>query len=337
MATTDHIELIHKHLAGLLDSGEKQQLDDWIARSSDNEKTFREIEDIWKGAELAAKHLQKEDWSSNTDLALERVQARLGMKKAGPTSSPHAKQVPVNKLLRIAATILLLIVAGLWWNSTRKVHAITVVATDLQEVALPDGSVVYLREGSEMTYASRFQGVERLIELKGEAYFDVEHEATKPFRVETPVGDIEVLGTTFNVNTKTNGQLVVHCKTGKVRVSGPSLEDHVVLEAAEEVTVYPNDPKSTKSQTFGENYLSWKTGVLNFAETPVQKVISDLANHFGVRIIVENDLIYRCHFESNMENQTLLESLEELKIGLQVNISRSAKKTYVVEGSGICN
>ena len=337
MATTDYIELIQKELAGHINTSEKRLLEVWIAQSKVNRRTYQEVESLWKSAELITQDWDEEAYTPDTDSALKRVQSRLGKRTFTEIPLQSTKQGSLRRvLLRIAAGAALLVVAGIWWNISQKVYPIRLTATELQSTPLPDGSIVTLREGSTLSYHSKFKGGERPVELQGEAFFDIIRNPSKPFKVKTTLGEVEVLGTSFNVKTTPDGTLAVHCRTGKVRVSAPRSPDKIILQAKEAVTLSMDGSKQEKTQSLDENYLSWKTGKLNFGGTPIQKVVSDLSNHFGTAIKVENELLYRCRFDSNMDDQSLEESLEELRIGLQVQITRDPEGRYLLKGKGIC-
>ena len=336
MSRTDYIELIQRELSGHIDSIEKERLDAWIDESEVNARTFRELRQLWEGAEVAGEK-QLLDVVPNTNKALERVRGRLGMKGVDEAQSHEARRIRLRRLsMSIAASVVMLIAAGIWWKSTQNIYQVEVAAAEVEMVMLPDGSTVTLRGGSQLAYQSRFVEESRLVKLEGEAFFDISHDPTKPFRVITPLGEVEVLGTRFNVSTVKDDKFVVHCKSGKVQVSSAHLDNPVILEASEQLTFDSKDSGHERAAIADDNYLSWKTGKLYFKGAPLEKVIEDLSKHFGVSISVENESLYRCHFDSDMENQSIQESLEELKIGLQVEISKNARGEYIVTGAGIC-
>src|SRR5690606_846815 len=85
-------------------------------------------------------------------------------------------------------------------------------------ITLSDGTRVYLNAASEIAYSDQFSDSLRLVSLKGEAFFEVESE-DRPFVVETMETRVRVLGTSFNVNQKDNGTVMVALITGKVKVN----------------------------------------------------------------------------------------------------------------------
>lgn len=109
------------------------------------------------------------------------------------------------ELLRVAAVILVMFLVG-GYIYVRKMEEIrlannivTVPVGQRVNLQLPDGTSVWLNASSEIIYPAYFSGSTREIHLNGEAYFEVEHNASKPFIVHTETFDIKVLGTKFNV------------------------------------------------------------------------------------------------------------------------------------------
>lgn len=109
--------------------------------------------------------------------------------------------------LKIAAAIIVLLAAGIFYRSSVKEK--TVKQTPLtsfvtkggerKRITLTDGSVILLNARSSLTVMECFNDSKREVNLAGEAYFDVVHNAKKPFQVHTSEFDINVLGTSFNV------------------------------------------------------------------------------------------------------------------------------------------
>ncbi len=105
-----------------------------------------------------------------------------------------------------------------------------------KEMVLADGSKVWLNAGSELKYPPRFSGSERLVELSGEAFFEVAGSADRPFRVRIKDAEVEVLGTLFTImayDDEPENRTAVVDGTVKVTTDGGSKE----VKAGEEVEV----------------------------------------------------------------------------------------------------
>jgi len=94
---------------------------------------------------------------------------------------------------------------------------ITVPYGGKTQFTLPDGSAVWLNSGSSFSYPNKFDG-ERIVELTGEAYFNVEKQK-EPFKVKTKYGEVEVFGTQFNVKAYENdNHIETTLKSGEVLI-----------------------------------------------------------------------------------------------------------------------
>ena len=111
------------------------------------------------------------------------------------------------QLLRIAAVVILLlsVAFGSFYltmgDRIVPLYSLTVPAGNSNTLLLPDGTKVWLNAGSTIKYPSSFLGMQRNIEIEGEAYLEVTHNRWKPFIVNTPNGKVKVLGTKFYVTS----------------------------------------------------------------------------------------------------------------------------------------
>ncbi|HYW07682.1 MAG TPA: FecR domain-containing protein, partial [Longimicrobium sp.] len=138
----------------------------------------------------------------DVEAALASVMARRDAPAAVIPLRPARRWTPV--VLRAAAVILVLIGASFFWRSrggspetAARSYATTVGART--QIVFPDGSRATLGPASTLTMAAGYGAPERRVELRGEAYFEVEHDAARPFVIHTPDAVVRDLGTTFTV------------------------------------------------------------------------------------------------------------------------------------------
>lgn len=106
------------------------------------------------------------------------------------------------------------------WGHEPVMRSVQVPAGEHLRVLLADGSAVTLNACSELRYPERFARRRREVRLvRGEAFFEVAHDASAPFTVETDDVSVEVLGTKFNVNAYDKEVTTVYLKEGKVRLT----------------------------------------------------------------------------------------------------------------------
>jgi ferric-dicitrate binding protein FerR (iron transport regulator) len=146
---------------------------------------------------------------------------------------------------------------------------------------LGDGTVVWLNAESELRFPASFPPGERRVHLRGEAYFEVEAAADRPFLVNYEGAEVEVLGTRFNVNaraqrtTLVEGRLLVRAPDGTTRelLPGETVATGTVTGG---VALLSRDPR---------RFVAWHEGRYFFIETPVEEILDDLAPWYDVEII----------------------------------------------------
>ncbi len=157
---------------------------------------FNDYQKIWDLADGLKEHKQ-----ANLDEAWQAIAEEAGIaEEEEEDEEGEAKRVPLWRRLSIAASFLVLVGAALYFFWPRDPYIITPVADVSSEINLPDGSVATLEAGSSIRYLkdARFlEDTARLVYLTGEAIFNVEYDPDKPFRVETELTSIDVLGTRF--------------------------------------------------------------------------------------------------------------------------------------------
>ena len=164
---------------------------------------------------------------------------------------------------------------------------------EIKTVVLPDQTEVTLNAGSYLKYPENFTGVERSVELYGEALFDVTSDPARPFTVKTENMNIKVVGTVFNVKEYADDLTAsVSVASGKVEVCLANVK--ALLEQNQQVKM---DKITGNSETVNINagvFLSWTKGTLYFYRTPIHEVVNMLNRHFPqVNIeLVEGEYFY---------------------------------------------
>lgn len=147
--------------------------------------------------------------------------------------------------LAIAASIIILLLSGGWWlNKGEKLNdqnknIISTKNGSKSKVQLPDGTVVWLNAGSKILYNESYNKITRDVVLTGEAFFDVVHDASRPFIIHTRVMNIKVLGTIFNVKAYPNDKVTeASLIKGSIEVSFPGRHTkNIILKPNEKITV----------------------------------------------------------------------------------------------------
>lgn len=201
------------------------------------------------------------------------------------------------ELLRVAAVILVMFLVG-GYIYVRKMEEIrlannivTVPVGQRVNLQLPDGTSVWLNASSEIIYPAYFSGSTREIHLNGEAYFEVEHNASKPFIVHTETFDIKVLGTKFNVEAyKGMEGFTTALMEGSVEVTDRKNKDKSVRLYPTQKVAFRNG-ELCKSPIDNYDVYRWREGLICFKETRFADLMRQLEKNYGVRILINNEAV----------------------------------------------
>jgi len=152
-------------------------------------------------------------------------------------------------------------------------------------IVLPDGSKVFLNAASSLRYPTAFNGNERKVELTGEAYFEVAHNAAKPFKVSSNGQTVEVLGTHFNINAY-NDEAVIKTTLleGAVRISKDGQQ--AILKPGDQAQLanLMSDAKITITQVDTENAVAWKNGLFVFDGDKIEHIMRMISRWYNVDV-----------------------------------------------------
>ncbi|WP_412467083.1 FecR family protein [Pedobacter sp. KLB.chiD] len=188
-------------------------------------------------------------------------------------------------------------------------------------LTLADGTKVWLNAASSISYPSAFSGKERRVRVMGEAYFEVAHNAQKPFIVETQAQEIKVLGTAFNVNAYQNeGVTVTTLVHGRVQLNGPNLSKPAYLSPGEQAILNRNafqiSPVDVSANT------AWKDGEFIFTATPLTAVLRQIERWYNLEIDysgIPEDIQIHASIQRDKPLSTVLSALEKIT-GLKFDI-----------------
>jgi transmembrane sensor len=166
----------------------------------------------------------------------------------------------------------------------------------VMHMTLADGSHVWLNAGSSITYPVAFTSRERKVNMTGEAYFEVAHNASKPFYVSKGDVSVEVLGTHFNVNAYDDErEIKVTLLEGSVRVQ-PMADSRktVVIKPGQQAKVVSGGTStgsvSVMSGVDLEAVMAWKNGQFSFDNADLKTVMKQIARWYDVEIVYEGAL-----------------------------------------------
>lgn len=315
-------DLIEKILSGEATVFEIENFKQWLSESDENREYYETLKVLWD--KLGEVYLTTE-----FDKTAAKASIRL---KIAEMQRNKRKKVTIS-WFATAASILLLIGLGIFYNQYKsQSNQIIVYSTGgvVKEIVLPDSSHIWLNVNSSLKSPVNFSKKQRKVTLKGEAYFEITRDVNRPFKITTGNTVTEVLGTTFNIMMDTlNGNVNVFVTSGKVAFykEGQSTQKSILN---------PNDlgqykelsQQIIKSTTSNKNFLSWKTGILTFSDTPLGEVCKELSRHYKKSIKV-SDLIFDQSITGSFKDEKLEDILKTIEMTLNVKDTMNGSYIYI--------
>lgn len=333
MNEQERILLLHQKWTGTISPEDRIRLEGYLSTDEAFRKEAEQMESAWN---LSDKPKDPPVLLLDTDKAWERFKVRMDEQPVH-----KARVIKMSAPLRAAAAVAVLLVISLFWifrpTGTLK------ISTDRNEVMasyeLPDGSVVWLNHNSSLRFPESFDGAtERKVYLSGEAFFDVARDITKPFIIETRRSQIEVLGTSFNVNAYSrNSTEEVYVASGKVAFQPLEEPGGELLKARDHAVLKKSTLQISLKPDQDDAPLAWVDEALNFRSTPLRVILDALENHHKVHF--KRDKIKKildCKFTLYFEGESLDNVLGILKKATNVKIAPAGAREFVLTG-GTCD
>ena len=194
-------------------------------------------------------------------------------------------------------------------------------------LVLSDGSRIWLNSESELTFPAKFNGNQRKIALKGEAYLEVAKNETFPFIVEVEGTQVEVLGTSFNVKAYENIETTL--VEGKVCIRTNSLTE-AILNPGEQGVVTKESSEITVKQVDTRLYTSWVKGMFAFRSLSLEEIMKTFERWYNVTVTFENDELKQRRFTGNLRrNEEINPHLDVISLTTNVEFEFSGEKILV--------
>ncbi len=315
-------DLLVKYLAGEATPAEHQQVEDWMAASETNKKLFDDFKLIWDQSPVTERNVNKDD-------AFIRLQNRID-KNVPASRRTVIKKLSQKQWIGIAASVILICtVLWLTFNHVYDNGSVSFVRIDSKDKvhtqSLPDGSVITMNARSTLVYPSRFTGNIRPVSLKGEAFFKISPDKTKPFIIKVNDVTVRVVGTSFNIKSR-NGKTEVIVETGIVQVS--KKQNSIDLNPGEQVMVTKGQDLLAKQQSKGKLYSYYLTGQLICDKTPLSEVVQALNEVYGAHIVIANKSLEDLPITTTIKGQSLNEVLEVISGTFKITVVRKNQQIF---------
>ena len=156
-------------------------------------------------------------------------------------------------------------------------------------LTLSDGTKVFLNAASELKYPVEFMGDRRVVDLDGEAYFEVHKDNQRPFVVRTKGAEVCVLGTSFNVNTYgDDGRIYTTLVNGSVRVLSVKNGQEKVLTPGMQGVMNMQTGQLMVREVDVESYVAWREGRFVFRTMTLDLIMQQLQRWYDFEVFYQN-------------------------------------------------
>lgn len=285
-------ELLAKYLSRQCTQAELEEVNRWLNEDAEHPLLLEKLKRQWEAVQVDASVFVIPDKAA----VWNKVQARIRDK---------AKQIPMysrSLLIRVssvAAAIALVLGFSLsfllnnqkeFWQASQFENVVMAPPGQKTQLVLPDGTLVWLNSGSRLSYNYQYSTQDRIVNLEGEAFFDVQKDTQYPFIVKTGAVDVKVHGTAFNVSAYADEEdIIVALLQGEVSLlSAADQKLLTYLSPDQEATVSKRSLLCRVESCDAEIEASWHHNLLKFDGASVVEVWKKLERWYGVDITLSN-------------------------------------------------
>lgn len=310
-------QLIVASFQGRLEAEEKAQLDEWLSLSPANQEKYAQWQQLWRQG------LTNYEWyrQANAPAALHSLRERIGREEAKIIRPFFGKRRM--RWMAAAAVILLALGAGWWYFTTPAATLYETAEKEQKTITLPDGSSVSLQPQTAIRVAGNYNKSERTITLsRGEAFFEVKHQAQLPFIVNLGITSVKDIGTSFTIQKKEDS-IKVTVRTGKVAFVKNSTGEQHELSGGMALSFH------NREESFGEIALAGPAidaggQDSTFRDIPLGDIIANMENKYGKKILLTDSSIGKKKLTIRLAGQSFDDALRTICISLNLTYSEKA-------------
>lgn len=318
---------IKKYLEGNTTESETDTVLKWLKNPANDSESRKILGQIWSNSAIRLK-------SSPPDFShlLNQVHHRINSQKAVSQESQSKSRVlpsgVINIFSRVAAILILpLILLSLYFYFNPKFNGIQVASNTIREIytkpgtrtkiELPDGTRVWLNDGTTFRYPEQFASNQREVFVDGEAYFEVKSNPENPFVVNNSMMNTVVTGTHFNLNAySADKYFEATLMEGKVSLEKNNQTLH--MNPGEQVQYDIQLEKIIQKEVEPANASAWIEGKLIFKDEKLSTAIKKLARWYNVEIIVSEPRLNDYLLTGIIQDEKLDQTLRMISLALPV-------------------
>lgn len=198
------------------------------------------------------------------------------------------------------------------------------------QVILPDGSKVWLNSGSSLRFPAIFEADKRIVQLKGEAYFEIKHDE-RPFRVRTDGQQVEVLGTHFNINSYSDETFTkTTLLEGSIKITTADESFARILVPGEQALQQSDVIKVSQVDT--DAAVAWKNGLFIFDDESLETIMRSLARWYEIEVVYGSDVNKSILFGGSVSRyENVSKVLEKLELTGGVHFKIEERRVTVMK------
>ena len=216
---------------------------------------------------------------------------------------------------------------------TEEYNKLTTPVGGEYSLVLSDGTKVFLNADSELKYPVEFSDGKRIVDLKGEAYFEVHKDSSRPFVVRMNGAEVTVLGTSFNVNTYgDDGQIYTTLVNGSVRVSSVKNGQAEVLKPGMQSVMDVQSGQLTVREVDVEPYVAWREGRFVFRAMTLDLIMRQLQRWYDFEVFYQNPELKDYEFRGVIKRDMDLDKvLSVIKVTTNVDFEVKGKVITIIK------
>ena len=216
---------------------------------------------------------------------------------------------------------------------TEEYNKLTTPVGGEYSLVLSDGTKVFLNADSELKYPVEFSDGKRIVDLKGEAYFEVHKDSLRPFIVRMNGAEVTVLGTSFNVNTYgDDGQIYTTLVNGSVRVASMKNKQEEILKPGMQSVMNVQSGLLTVREVDVEPYVAWREGRFVFRAMTLDLIMRQLQRWYDFEVFYQNSELKDYEFRGVIKRDMDLDKvLSVIKATTNVDFEVKGKVITIIK------
>ena len=237
-------------------------------------------------------------------------------------------------IIKIAAIFLIAFVGSHSYlnqhQPASKLQTIHVPAGQRVELTLSDGTEVWLNSSTTLRFPTYFTADSRKVELEGEGYFTVKHDADCPFIVQTEKYAVRVLGTEFNVKAyRGSNSFETALLNGSVEILTPDRKNNIRINPDQMAILL--DGKIVTENIPDKNYFKWKEGIFCFENESVASLMEKLELYYDVNIDVQSKALLKDRYSGKFRMKDGIEHvLKVLQLKYKFSYTKNDETNLIV-------